>query len=102
MSGSVRAFVQLGSYGLIPGADDSWNHYLALPGKQNPAYQDADPFDVPNTQVIDYSTGKWIEMELSPKFWSEDVIWVTLRLWNIRVDAVELVLAPKQSETTKP
>jgi tetratricopeptide (TPR) repeat protein len=86
----LRAFVQHGDDRL-----ERWNHYLALPGKQNPDYQDAIPFDVPNAQVIDYSTGKWIEIELTPKFWSEGVIWVTLRLWNIRVDAVELVLTPK-------
>lgn len=73
----------------------TWNHYLAIPGKQNPDYQDSDPFSVPNTQTIDYSAGKWIEIELTPKFWSDEDIWVTLRLWNIRVDAVELIMVPK-------
>lgn len=92
----LRAFVQHGSYGLFPrDGDDRWDHYLTLPGQQNPDYQDVDPFNVPNAEVINHSTGKWIEIELSPKFWSEGVIWVTLRLWNIRVDAVELVLTPK-------
>ena len=89
----LRAFVQKGSYDGHKG--DLWNHYLPLPGKQNPDYQDSIPFDVPNAQVIDHSTGKWVEIELSPKFWSEGAIWVTLRLWNVRVDAVELVLSPK-------
>jgi tetratricopeptide (TPR) repeat protein len=91
----LRRFVQHGAYGELPHGDSRWNHYLALPGKQNPDYQDSVPFNVPNVKTIDYSTGKWIEIELSPQFWSEGKVWVTLRMWNIRVDAVELVLTPK-------
>jgi len=49
--------------------------------------------------------GSWFEETLPDSYWNSGSFWVTLRMWNIRVDAVELVLIPDeflQSRSPRP
>ena len=88
----LRFYAQRGGY------DDQWNHYIILQGDKNPTYQDADWEAVandPNVKSLGGSGGSWFEEELPNSYWNSDSFWVTLRMWNVRVDAVELSLISK-------
>ncbi len=87
----LRFYAQRGSY------NTQWNHYIVLQGDRNPTYQDADWEAVANDQKVQSlggSSGSWFEEELPGSYWNSGSFWVTLRMWNVRVDAVELDLIP--------
>lgn len=86
----LRFYAQHGDY-----SDSFWNHYLLQKGKENQAQSDSwPPTEVAGAQSIDFAAGKWIEIDVPIDYWTGDELWLTLRLWNIRVDAIQLKLVP--------
>ncbi|HZV47169.1 MAG TPA: Ser-Thr-rich GPI-anchored membrane family protein, partial [Thermodesulfovibrionales bacterium] len=91
---TLRFYAQRGGYSTA-----QWNHYIILQGDRNPTYQDADWEAVandPKVKSLGGSSGSWFEEELPASYWNSGSFWVTLRMWNVRVDAVELVLIPNE------
>lgn len=91
----LRFYAQKGDYW-----NDQWHHYIVLPGEKNPTYQDIDYNQEPvksdpKVHSIGNAGGSWSQEPLPDSFWNRGSFWVTLRLWNVRIDAVELWLAPK-------
>jgi PKD repeat protein len=90
----LRFYAKKGSYW-----NGQWYHYIILKGEKNPKYQDADWEAVsndPNVHSISNSGGSWFEEVLPSSYWNSGSFWVTLRMWNVKVDAVELVIIPKE------
>lgn len=89
----LRFYAQHGSY-----RDSFWQHYLLQKGKENQLLNDTvPPTKIAEANTIDYTSGKWIEAELPKEFWAEDSLWLTLRLWNVRVDAIEMYMKPLEN-----
>ena len=90
----LRFYAKKGSYW-----NKQWYHYIILKGEKNPKYQDADWEAVsndPKVHSISNSGGSWFEEVLPGSYWNSGSFWVTLRMWNVKIDAVELVLIPKE------
>ena len=96
----LRFYAQKGSYW-----NTQWNHYIILKGEKNPTYQDFDynanaVISDPDVHSIGNSGGSWFEETLPGSFWKSGSFWVTLRMWNIRIDSVELKLIPNKVPQT--
>ncbi|MEW6488797.1 MAG: PEP-CTERM sorting domain-containing protein [Thermodesulfobacteriota bacterium] len=104
-SASLRFYAQKGDY-----VDTSWNQYEVLLGVKNMQDEDAvavtEPL-VPTT--CSFATGPvqslgdglapnqtvgWVETGIDLSWMTSDSLDLTLRLWNVRLDAVELRLEP--------
>lgn len=106
-STSLRFFAQKGGY-----YKTSWEHYYILPGEFNKDYQN---MILPNPISIDVNgapifTEGWIEANI-PTNWislndlnNPTELTLTLRLWNLKVDAIELKLeaSPPPSPVPEP
>lgn len=106
---TLRVYLQKGNYGSYGTTyHKEFEHYQVLPGEYNPMNEDGDIIVNPVPGVIDYYpdgqlpdnyTVGWVNMPFDatsdPGFVLLDGnIALTLRLWNWRVDAVELVPEP--------
>ncbi len=92
LSADLRFYSQKGNYG-----ETSWGHYAILQGAFNPLDQDKDPIDAVGP-IVDFgsaapnATVDWLQGAISPSWITGDSFDVTLRLWNVRVDRVELLV----------
>jgi hypothetical protein len=88
-SAKLRFYTQQGAY-----VDPSWHHYEVLEGPSNPLHQDDGPSGWPG--LVDFgSHGSngivgWLEAPIPLAWITDNSFDVTLRLWNARIDAVEL------------
>jgi hypothetical protein len=94
-SAKLRFYLQKGDYS---GENNGWEHYEVLQGAFNPTHQDVKPFGLNETVVdlfpggtyaLNYTIG-WVEAEIPLSWISSNDFDVTLRLWNARIDKVEL------------
>ena len=92
-----RAYLQKGAY------NTSWQHYQVLPGLMNPTNQDTNP-PAPGSIVHPVSlspnqTVGWVDFDIDVTeagyTQGDGNVALTLRLWNWRVDAVELTAVPE-------
>lgn len=102
-SATLRFFTQKGDYAhalgypYSPGRNE-WQHYEVLPGAFNPLDQDVAPggatgpiVDFGYSSILDPNiTIGWLEASINPLWITDDTFEVTLRLWNARIDKVEL------------
>jgi hypothetical protein len=84
--------LQKGTY-----VDTNWEHYKVLQGAFNPAYQDVaydgatDPVDFGGAGVLaNNAFVGWLAWDIPLAWITSDILDVTLRLWNARIDAVRL------------
>lgn len=87
---TLRFYAQKGSY-----YNNTWEHYFLLPGEFNPEYQDIIvnnpvPIDVNGAELF---TEGWVEANIPLDWITQNDLGLTLRLWNLRVDGVELNVA---------
>ncbi|MBN2473410.1 MAG: hypothetical protein JXB62_02285 [Pirellulales bacterium] len=92
---TFRAYLQKGAYG-----NNSWQHYQILPGKLNSTNQDLSPAAAPGaiqhpTALARDEVVGWVEFDVDatsdPAYLlSNGNVALTFRLWNWRIDAVEL------------
>jgi len=73
----------------------TWHHYSVHPGDKNPTYQDFAPIPVLPGMVDfgDHGASQlvgWLSEPIPTVWISSDSLDVTLRLWNARIDKVEL------------
>ncbi len=88
---TLRIFIFDGGY------STTWHHYLIQIGKTNSSYQDVSPPAV-STAWDDGAdngpTALQIDITLKSNEWSTGSFWVTLRLWDAKVDQVQLIITP--------
>jgi hypothetical protein len=106
-SAVLRFYTQKGDYATVDRkapystARNAWEHYQVLPGAFNPTNQDVGPFSAAGS--VDFGTGTlapnttvgWLEAGIDTAWITSDSFDVTLRLWNVRIDAVELSVATR-------
>lgn len=97
-------YLQKGDYGR-----PEWHHYLVLYGDKNTTYEDDWPQDAPPTggqapaaAFYDRTTWQWVAASLDPQQLINSGGWLTIRLWNARVDYVALKLIPKHGALQTP
>lgn len=102
----LRFYTQKGSY-----PDLRWEHYQVLPGAYNTTNQDVGPppmFPVTGA-VVDFggpgnlaanTTVGWLETSIDPAWMTSNTFDVTLRLWNARIDRIELSVEPVPEPAT--
>ena len=84
-------YVKQGAY-----VDSTWHHYAVLEGAFNSTDQDVNPFDATgpiksfDPSVADNNGGQWIYESIPLAWVSGGDLDVTLRLWNVGLDAVKL------------
>lgn len=101
-SASLRFYVQKGDYATLDGTAaynanrNAWEHYQVLEGAFNATNQDASAGATGSTA---FSTGAaqntiigWISAPINLAWFTSDSFDVTLRLWNARIDRIELVV----------
>jgi hypothetical protein len=86
-SASLRFYTQQGSY-----SDTGWHHYEVLEGAFDDTDQDRNMEVPPWPGVVDFGSGfvGWLSEPIPLSWITGDSFDVTLRLWNARIDAVEL------------
>ena len=106
----LRVYLQKGNYD-AHGGDIAWEHYQLLPGLFNPTNEDINPITQGGPEVLDHlpdgtlpanEVVGWVDFVFDA---TTDPMYVlpngniglTLRLWNWRVDAIELVPGPASS-----
>jgi hypothetical protein len=104
-SAKLRFYLQKGDYS---GEDNGWEHYEVLEGAFNTTHQDVAPFGL-NESVVDlfpggtyalnYTIG-WVDAEIPLSWITSNDLDVTLRLWNARIDKVELAANPVPEPAT--
>lgn len=101
---SLRFYTQKGDYATVDGATgfsssrNAWEHYQVLAGAFNSTNEDASPFSASGTPVDFGGSGTlspnatvgWLSAGIDTGWITSDSFDVTLRLWNARIDAVEL------------
>jgi len=91
MKKTLRFYIFDGGYSV------SWHHYEILQGKYNTTHQNisppaaATPWDDsldngPNALLIEITLNHWE--------WDSGSFWMTLRLWDAKVDFVQLIITP--------
>ena len=99
----LRFYTKKGTY------DPSWEHYQVLQGANNSTNQDASAgvagsvdFGLPgyDTYLTSGSLVGWLETSLDTAWINSNTFDVTLRLWNARIDRVELVVEPVPEPAT--
>lgn len=101
-SATLRFFTQKGNYANATGSFNAirngWQHFEVLEGGYNPTDQDFDPNSATGP-IVDFGDGSvldpnttvgWLEASIDPLWITDDTFEVTLRLWNARIDRVEL------------
>ena len=104
---ALRFFLQKGDYATVDGSAgfsstrNAWEHYQVLPGAFNPTNQDIGPTTLSGS-VVDFGGAGtlapnaivgWLTVGIDTAWITSDSFDVTLRLWNARIDAVELSVA---------
>jgi hypothetical protein len=101
-SAELWFYVQKGDYATIDGSDafnagrNAWEHYQVLEGSMNSSNQDATPFVSGTTDFFGGGTKAanevlgWVSASIDNSWITSDSFDVTLRLWNARIDKVEL------------
>jgi len=105
---TLRAYMQKGNYGQHGDEAHQWEHYQLLPGMFNPLNEDNHPNTQGQSGMVDYSPGAalpdnytvgWVDIPVpaasSGYVSPEGNVELTLRLWNWRIDAVELITSPQ-------
>ena len=93
-SATLRFYAQRGSY-----HEYNWEHYLVQEGYKNSGYEDSSPGSFctdlypGGERNAGYNFG-WVEETISLDWITDNDFDVTLRLWNIRLDKVELEVTP--------
>ena len=91
----LRFYLQKGDY-----VTSTWEHYQVLKGASNTTNQDYGPFHPSATELIDFYTPGtaannqeigWISSTIDLDWVASNDFDVTLRLWNARINRVELV-----------
>lgn len=87
-SATLRFYTQQGNY------DVSWHHYQVLQGAFNPLNQDLAPTGLPGlTDFGNYGKNGlvgWLEAPVPVSWMTANNFDITLRLWNARIDYIEL------------
>lgn len=89
-SAELRFYAQKGTY-----VEPGWHHYRVLPGAFNPTDEDRNvepPFDglVDFGDPGDNGLVGWLSEPIPLSWITDDSFDVTLRLWNARIDKIEL------------
>jgi hypothetical protein len=92
-SAKLKFYTQKGSYG-----NNAWQHYEVLEGAFNKTHQDNSPgggigTDFGSLYMPNQLVG-WLEEDIDVAWITSDTFDVTLRLWNARIDKVELEVNP--------
>ena len=91
-SAELWFYTQQGDY------STSWHHYEVLEGASNPSHQDVGPTGWPG--LVDFGNhGKsglvgWLSAPVPSSWITGNSLDITLRLWNARLDTVELRVTP--------
>jgi len=89
LSAQLAFYTQQGDY-----TYSWWHHYEVLPGAMNPTHQDTDPVV---TGLVDFGNHGnsglvgWLYEPIPLAWITGDSLDVTLRLWNARIDQVQLL-----------
>jgi hypothetical protein len=90
-SATLRFYAQQGYY-----VDTLWHHYEVLPGVFNASDEDNHPVPTAWPELVDFgSYGDnglvgWLSQPIPLSWITGDALNVTLRLWNVRIDKIEL------------
>ena len=99
---TLRFYTQKGDYATLDGTDsfsasrNTWEHYEVLQGAMNSTHEDVDPFTASATDfygagtLAQNATLGWAEQALDTAWITSDSFDLTLRLWNARIDRIEL------------
>jgi hypothetical protein len=91
VSAVLRFYTQQGTY-----VDTTWHHYELLEGEFNPTHEDDHAVTGAWPGLVDFgdygSNGVvgWVEAPVPTSWITTDIFDVTLRLWNARIDKIEL------------
>lgn len=91
VSADLRFYTQQGNY-----VDTTWHHYEILPGAFNAADEDSHPVPTAWPGLVDFgaygnnSLVGWLSQPIPLSWITNETFDVTLRLWNARIDEVEL------------
>lgn len=99
---TLRFYVQKGDY-----IREWWHHYEVLEGEKNPLHGDIAPTGWDGLiNFGDYESNEvvgWLESDI-PVSWitanASNDFYITLRLWNVRIDKVELSVNPVPEPST--
>lgn len=98
---TLRFYTQKGAY-----TNNDWQHYEILDGDFNTTHQDLAPgagvgidFGNGSTYASNETIG-WLEADIDTSWITSDDFYVTLRLWNARIDRVELQVKPVPEPAT--
>lgn len=92
-SATLRFFTQKGDYG-----NNAWEHYQVLEGASNATNQDASAGAAGSTDfggsgaLAPNNIVGWLSAPIDMTWITSDSFDVTLRLWNARIDRIELVV----------
>jgi hypothetical protein len=93
---TLKFYLQTGSYADLTAAGSAWHHYQVLEGAFNGFNQDLGALGATGAVSFDYDAyaeGGWIKAQVDPSWVISDAFDITLRLWNAKLDAVELEVA---------
>ena len=105
-SATLRFYTQKGAYGDYGPSQLLWQHYEILEGAYNDTHEDLSPI---GGIGIDFGKGtilasnltiRWLESDIPVSWITADDFDVTLRLWNARIDKVELSVSPIPEPST--
>ncbi len=88
---TLRVFIFDGGY------STTWHHYLVQSGETNTSYQNVSPPAVSTAWDDNADNGPdalQIDILLPSWAWSTGDFWITLRLWDAKVDLVQLIMTP--------
>lgn len=94
VSATFGFFVRNGSSG---GWNGRWS-YKVLSGTLNPTNEDSDPTGT----SFDSSQGVYLSEAVAPAAFTSSTFDITLRLWEVQVDAVELVVTTRAAPVPAP